>query len=157
MGSHRVGHDWSDLAAAAQILLTVSPPSSVEQESFLVPIWSSWVHRLLFMCAESMSLGSLAYWAHAQDVGLMPPLFHNLGTCLMFFSWFCCSASLLGFVVKQTRFLGKSLTYRSLPYFFCGYLQSPRGINCLTPCFVPSLCPYQMNHRGKKRDSQQVS
>ena len=80
-----------------------------------------------------MSLGSLAYWAHAQDVGLMPPLFHNLGTCLMFFSWFCCSASLLGFVVKQTCFLGKSLTYRSLPYFFYGYLQSPRGINYLTP------------------------
>ena len=31
MGSHRVGHDWSDLAAAATLLLVQSNPSKVSQ------------------------------------------------------------------------------------------------------------------------------
>ena len=56
-------------------------------------------------------------------------------------AWFYCSASLLGFVVKQTCFLEWSLTYWGLPYFF--YSQSPSEISYLIPYFVSLCCSYQ--------------
>lgn len=70
-----------------------------------------------------------------------------------------------GFVAQQAClvlwlskpvFLGNHQLTRVSHFFLWILTQSPSGINCLIPCFCHLLCPYQMNHRGKERDSQQV-
>ena len=38
MGLHRVGHDWSDLAAAAAVYVYVNPKPPIHPLSFLVSI-----------------------------------------------------------------------------------------------------------------------
>ena len=81
--------------------------SSSRLSTGVFPSASSWVHKwLFFMCAESMSSGSLNCWAHWAGCGLMPPLFHCLGACLvLLLHGFVAKRACLVFVVKQTCFL----------------------------------------------------
>ena len=75
MGSHRVGHDWSDLAAAATQFPTASHYSvykytkgthvlsgDCDQSTQLVPLmWSSWSHIFHQCCNQSNSSKNAAW------------------------------------------------------------------------------------------------
>ena len=80
VGLHRVGHDWSDLAAAAA---TSSPTTTYQcplSSGFLSYHWNnsflyhciSWYHSLLQETVSS--LGSVCIISNLSDVFHMPPL-----------------------------------------------------------------------------------
>ena len=81
---------------------------------------------LFLVSAEKHVLGIIHL---LRSLGRMRISFHHcltvLGVCLMFLSH--------GFIAKQTCFLGWSLIYRGLLYFFS-----------LITYFLPLLCPYHL-------------
>ena len=48
MGSHRVGHDWSNLAAAVKTTFIKNLPSSSHSENWCILLLSSWFHDSTF-------------------------------------------------------------------------------------------------------------
>ena len=91
------------------------------------------------ICPRTHSLAELTV---QKNVGLIPPLFYCLGTCLMLL--------LCGFVAKQTCFLERSLTYRSLPYFF---IYNPLvGLTIYSPCPFQYFCHFTLEESESYRD-----
>ena len=108
MGSHRVGHDWSDLAAAAAA--ACSPP--VFWESFIEEtILSLWVLlipllNISWLCKQDLILGSL---------------FCSTGQCVYF-----CACTMLFLLLWLCSILySKEVWYLWLCSFFSEFSLSP--------------------------------
>ena len=116
--------------------------------SFVVPVWSNYIHKLLFfMGAESTSCirNHLTYWAHWAGCGsriTTVSLFGGMSCASV--AWFCYYANLLSPVI---------LSLQRSPIFF--FLPSPCGISYLIICFVPLFYPYHWwhTHHSAKMDS----
>ena len=98
MGSHRVGHDWSDLAAARRrILLTSVPKTWVPKVQFklLIPrenLWACVIPLLICVLHYRHNPNLTAFLPFLPD--LCAPLLQPwLCTCLSVSLWFVCNES----------------------------------------------------------------
>ena len=92
MGSHRVRHDWSDLAAAAaDVLRTVhrnwlTSTGAEKHDNFVTCNWKLWKHLILWFCTR-------------YDIKV---IFFAVCVCIFLFIFDCiCSWKCL-FIVRQT-------------------------------------------------------
>ena len=107
MGSHRVGHDWSDLAAAAVHFFNCS-------SELLVPKWTNWMGTVILWPRQSCrmvdllivefqaSLNIQKIQSGGQAVFLLPQLYHY---------YICTPLSYRGLEIKCPLFLRQSPPY----------------------------------------------
>ena len=114
-------------------------PLQVGQESFLVPTWSSQVHKfIVFYVYREHFLGIINLLSSLSRIWVIPSLFYCFGACLMLlFHGFVAKQACLVLWLSKPVFLGNhQLT--GVSHF---YLWSPNGINHLITYFVALPCP----------------
>ena len=97
MGWHRVGHDWSDLAAAAaayrvsyhlQIVTALHPPFWFGYLLLLFPVWLLWLELPKLHWTQVVRAGILALFLNLAG---KHSAFHHWVLCWL---WVCCKSLL---------------------------------------------------------------
>ena len=119
MGSHRVGHNWSDLAAAAVPAELIKPGWDhwpFNQACSRVPAVPLWRRRACSLVTpsqshdyRSVSLSSPPDPSHSSDAPLLSPI-NSLNPCLQGRGFeICSSASSLGCLVNKLSLCCKKI------------------------------------------------
>ena len=93
MGSHRVGHDWSNFAAAAQGQFLLSIPHQdfsssprlvlITQTSTSVTQTQNFIHYSLFLCSYTVGLVNPGTFSSAASLWAFPlPLHHSSSSAI---------------------------------------------------------------------------
>ena len=128
MGSHRVRHDWSDLAAAAAVV-TKSPPD-----------YPGWSHL------EILNLRLFQIWPHSQVLGARLWGYFGEGTvqpATISFCWSCIFPTLLYLEKSFKSPLWWHLQYETLPelHYQIDSLTTPLGLYTVLCSCVQHLFP----------------